>query len=71
MKDCIYLDQCPIWGTFGGRLQFVWINTYCKGARQNDCARKILKLQGHDVSQNLLPNGEQLHDSVMETVHEA
>ncbi len=61
MTECEYLENCPIFARF--RLQGsknYWIEMYCAGARQNQCARKVLRKQGIQPSLTLLPSGQDL-----------
>ncbi len=61
MVTCEFKEKCPMFARF--RLDItkdVWIRIYCEGPRQNDCARKRLRLQGAEVPVALLPSGESL-----------
>jgi hypothetical protein len=61
MVDCEYLDKCPIFARFKVEgAKNIWIEFYCRGSRQNECARKKLKKQGQEVPPTLLPNGTRL-----------
>ena len=61
MVDCEYLEKCPIFARFKVEgAKNVWIEFYCKGSRQEECARKKLKKEGKEVPQSLLPNGTHL-----------
>jgi hypothetical protein len=61
MADCEYLDKCPIFTRFKVEgAKNVWIEFYCRGSRQEECARKKLKKQGQEVPTSLLPNGTHL-----------
>ena len=61
MADCEYLEACPIFAQFKNEgIKNFWIQLYCKGSKQDDCARKSLKDAGQEVPQTLLPNGTHL-----------
>jgi len=61
MSPCEYLDQCPIFGRFKTEgMKNFWINTYCKGRKQDSCARKVRKARGELVPITMLPNGDVL-----------
>lgn len=61
MQDCEYLDKCPIFAKFKIEdLKNYWIFMYCKGAKQDECSRKVLRKQGKEVPQTMLPNGQLL-----------
>ncbi len=61
MGDCEYLAKCPIFAKFYTEgLKNIFIGSYCKGTKQEDCARKKLKKTGQEVPPTLLPNGEHL-----------
>jgi len=61
MADCEFLDKCPIFAKFKIEgLKNYWIGLYCKGVKQDKCARKILRNQGQEVPKTLLPNGHHL-----------
>jgi hypothetical protein len=61
MSDCEYLEKCPIFIKFvnEGAKSF-WIRFYCRGERQESCARKKLKKQGQEVPADLLPSGDRM-----------
>jgi hypothetical protein len=59
--DCEYLAGCPIFAQFKNEgVKNFWIRLYCKGPRQEDCARKSLKEAGEPVPKTMLPNGKHL-----------
>ena len=61
MKDCEYLEACPIFNRF--RLEGIknfWIRLYCQGEKQANCQRRIIKVTGRPVPEDLLPNGKHL-----------
>ena len=61
MQDCEFLEKCPIFAKFKIEdLKNYWIHMYCKGTKQDDCSRKILRKQGKEVPKTLLPNGQHL-----------
>ena len=61
MEDCDFLDTCPIFAKFKIEdLKNYWISMYCKGNKQEECARKILRKQGEEVPKSMLPNGQHL-----------
>ena len=60
-KDCEFLDGCPIFARFKLEgMKNLWIQLYCKGPRQDTCARKRLKREGQEVPETLLPSGDHL-----------
>jgi len=61
MQDYEFLDKCPIFAKFKIEdLKNYWIFMYCKGAKQNECSRKVLREQGKEISQTMLSNGQLL-----------
>ena len=65
-EDCEYLAACPIFGRFRAEgIKNFWIQLYCRGPKQESCARKQLKAAGQEVPRSLLPSGEHL-DSLAE-----
>lgn len=59
MQDCEYLDKCPIFAKFKIEdLKNYWVSMYCKGKKQDECARKVLRKQDKEVPKTLLPNGQ-------------
>jgi len=61
MVDCEYLGTCPIFEKFKVEgAKNIWIEFFCRGSRQDECARKKLKKQGQEVPPTLLPNGTHL-----------
>ena len=61
MENCANLQNCPIFNKFKLEgLKNFWIRIYCKGSRQEECARKKMKSEEKDVPTNLLPNGDQI-----------
>ena len=60
-QDCEYLATCPIFARFQneGAKNF-WIRLYCKGPKQEICARKALEQAGEKAPATLLPNGKHL-----------
>ena len=57
MQECEKLSVCPIWDSFQSDLKFIWINNYCRGPRQDRCARLVLARDQKPVPAKLLPNG--------------
>jgi hypothetical protein len=61
MADCEYLAACPIFAHFRAEgIRNFWIQLYCKGQKQENCARKQLKAADQEVPRTLLPSGEHL-----------
>ena len=61
MTECEHLKTCPIFERFKVEgLKSIWINMYCKGIQNEECARKKLKTAGSEVPITLLPNGKHL-----------
>jgi hypothetical protein len=59
--DCECLAACPIFARFRAEgIRNFWIQLYCKGNKQESCARKKLKAAGQEVPLTLLPSGEHL-----------
>ena len=59
--DCEYLEKRPIFDRFkveGARN--IWIEFFCRGSRQDECARKRMKKQGKEPGPTFLPNGTHL-----------
>ena len=61
MNECEKLAQCPVWDKFNSNMNYVWINTYCKGPRRERCARLQLLRSGKMVAIDLLPNGTSIN----------
>jgi hypothetical protein len=62
MAKCEFLEICPIFARF--RLEGIknyWIDMYCVGTKQDQCARKALRKQGKDVPPTLLPSGQDMN----------
>jgi hypothetical protein len=60
-EGCEYLATCPIFARFQNEgIKNFWIRLYCKGPKQEGCARKALKQAGEEVPMTLLPNGAHL-----------
>ncbi len=57
MSDCQKLASCPVWESFNSDIKFIWINNYCRGPRQDRCARLLLVHAEKPVPPDLLPNG--------------
>jgi hypothetical protein len=57
MSECAFLNSCPVWDHFKSDLKSIWIKNYCRGDKQDRCARKQLASEGREVPANLLPNG--------------
>ena len=64
MSDCKHLASCPVWEKLNSNIKFAWINSYCKGTKQDDCARKELKESGQKVPITLMPNNEHLPERI-------
>ncbi|MEN8169886.1 MAG: hypothetical protein ABFS08_06650 [Pseudomonadota bacterium] len=62
MADCKYLAKCAVWKKFNSDIKNIWIKNYCKGDKQERCARKLMGEQGKKVPVNMLPNGTTLED---------
>lgn len=62
MADCKYLAKCAVWQRFNSDIKNIWINSYCKGDKQERCARKLLGESGQKVPVRLLPNGTMLEE---------
>jgi hypothetical protein len=61
MIECEYLAKCPIFARFKVEgAKNIWIEFYCRGSRQPECARLRLRKQGAEVPPTLLPNGTHL-----------
>ena len=61
MADCEFLENCPIFAKFKIEdLKNYWIFTYCKGTKQEECARKVLRNHEKEVPKTMLPNGQLL-----------
>jgi len=60
MQDCDKLKECPVWHSFNSDVKFIWINNYCRGPRQERCARLALVRAEKPVPADLLPNGTSL-----------
>ena len=61
MADCEYLEACSIFAQFKSEdIKDFWIQLYCKGPKQDNCARKPLMKAGQEVPETLLPNGTHL-----------
>lgn len=60
MAECEHLKRCPIWKKFKNNLSYIWINNYCKGPKQHQCARKAKLAKGQPVPVTLLPNNSHL-----------
>ena len=58
---CDYFENCIIFKKFkseGGKN--IWIRSYCKGPKMEQCARRILTKEGKPHPITLLPNGKHL-----------
>jgi len=61
VADCESIDTCPIFSQFKSQgLKNHWIKFYCKGSRQEECARKELTKEGREAPLTLLPDGNSL-----------
>jgi|WetSurMetagenome_2_1015567.scaffolds.fasta_scaffold514122_1 hypothetical protein len=61
VADCEYLEKCPIFARFKVEgAKNIWIEFFCRGSRQEECARKVMKKQGQEPGPTLLPNGTHL-----------
>jgi len=61
--DCEYLLNCAIFKRFRTEgSKSIWISFYCKGAKQEKCARKIMKKTGKEPPITLLPSGKHFSD---------
>jgi hypothetical protein len=61
MRDCEFLEKCPISAKFKIEdLKNYWVFTFCKGSKQTECARKVLRKQGKEVPKTMLPSGQLL-----------
>ena len=59
MTECEFLAKCPAW-RLNADIKFIWINNYCKGPKQERCARRRLAKAGKPVPDDLLPNNSRL-----------
>jgi len=55
--QCQYLHGCVVWKKFNTNSKFFWMNSYCRGPKQDQCVRKQQKIQGAFIPDELLPNG--------------
>ena len=63
-RKCPYFDSCQIFDRFKLEgMANIWINLYCKGFRQERCARKRERESSGFVPDSLLPDGTQLPKS--------
>ena len=63
MKDCVYLSTCPIFARFQlESMKNMWIRLYCKGSKQDECARLVLRRKGEKPLVTMLPSGEHILD---------
>jgi len=59
--ECEYLPSCPIFARFkADSTKNFWIEVYCRGSKQRECARRKLREAGKEVPLTLLPNGTHL-----------
>lgn len=59
MAECEFIAKCPVFEKCTtGALKNVFITNYCKGYKMEKCARRVLKLSGKEIPENLLPNGD-------------
>jgi hypothetical protein len=59
MSDCPYLATCPIFARFKNEgAAGVWVEVYCRGNRQTECARLAFRQRGETPPESLLPSGE-------------
>ena len=59
LRHCSYLGTCPVFDRFRLEgLRNFWIRLYCQGTRQSMCQRKVIKISGRPVPEDLLPNGD-------------
>jgi len=55
--QCKYLTDCVVWKKFSTNSKLFWMNSYCRGPKQDQCARKQQKTQRKFIPDELLPNG--------------
>jgi hypothetical protein len=59
--DCEFLTTCPIFRQFKTKgVANIWVSLYCRGSKQPECARKMLRIKGQDAPLTLLPSGQHL-----------
>jgi hypothetical protein len=59
--QCDFFDTCPIFDQFKTEgMKNLWRSLYCRGSKQERCARRLLRTQGEEVPLSLLPNGRYL-----------
>ena len=60
-QECEFLMACPIFQKFSLQsTKNVYVTTYCKGSRLDDCERRKLRRAGREAPLTLLPDGSQM-----------
>ena len=69
MADCEYLGECSstlFRELLSENAKSFWIRTCCTTEKQEHCARRILKQEGKEAPETLLPNGKYL--DILDTI---
>lgn len=69
-QQCQYLDDCVVWKKFSTNSKLFWMNSYCRGPKQDQCVRKQQKTQREFIPDELLPNGTFLNVDGAATISE-
>lgn len=59
--QCKHLTDCVVWKKFSTNSKLFWMNSYCRGPKEEQCVRKQQKTQREFIPDELLPNGTYLN----------